>query len=217
MNQSVYLFVILFIVSCSSESDSIQEETKDGKGQQAIETSPEYRDANTGPKNYDYSEFKDFYKDFFISLIDDSEERFNNFISPSYGLYVIDSKGAVPVITLVSEISSFIKSDNRSIFSIDKQTIGYEMLEDELPKIDCDAPHYYYDKTGCYTQSTNRLIDSEIWKHANLDGTAQGKVVSLAETISKTVLNTANYTYYFSYVDGSWRLTFLDVRKPCEA
>ena len=217
MNKAVYLFIVFLIVSCSLESDSTQEESNDLKGQQAIETSPEYLDAGTGPRNYEYSEFKDFYRDFFISLMDDSEDRFNNFISPRYGLYIIDSKGAMPVITLISEISSFIRSDNRSIFSIDKQTIGYEMLEDELPKIDCDASHYYYDKTGCYTQSTNRLIDSEIWKHANLDEATQEKIVSLAETISKTVVNTANYVYYFSYVDGSWRLTFLDIRKPCEA
>lgn len=215
MNKAVYLFIVFLIVSCSP--DSTQEEAKDVKGQQAIETSPEYRDAGNGPKNYEYSEFKDFYRDFFIALMDDSEGRFNNFISPSYGLYIIDSKGAMPVITHVSEISSFTRSDKRSIFSIDKQTIGYEMLEDELPKIDCDASHYYYDKTGCYTQSTNRFIDSGIWKHASLDEATQEKIVSLAETISKTVVNTANYTYYFSYVDGSWRLTFLDIRKPCEA
>lgn len=215
MNKAVYLFIVFLIVSCSPDSN--KEDAKDVNGQQAIETSPEYQDAGNGSKNYDYSEFKDFYRDFFISLMDDGEERFNNFISPSYGLYIIDSKGAMPVITYVSEISSFTRSDKRSIFSIDKQTIGYEMLEDELPKIDCDASHYYYDKTGCYTQSTNRFIDSEIWKHANLDEATQEKIVSLAETISKTVVNTANYTYYFSYVDGTWRLTFLDIRKPCEA
>lgn len=212
MNKAVYLFIVFLIVSCNP--DSTQE---DAKGQQAIETSPEDQDEGSGPNNYEYSEFKDFYRDFFIALMDDSERRFNNFISPSYGMYIIDSKGAMPVITHVSEISSFSRNDKRSIFSIDKQTIGYEMLEDELPKIDCDASHYYYDKTGCYTQSTNRFIDSGIWKHAGLDEATQEKIVSLAETISKTVVNTANYTYYFSYVDGSWRLTFLDIRKPCEA
>ena len=179
--------------------------------------SPEMDYQIYGAKDYEYDEFKDFYRDFFISLMDVNELRFNTFISRKHGVYIIDAKGAMPTMVNITDISTFQRVDGRSIFSIDKSKLGFEMLEENLPEVDCDAPDYFYDKTGCFTASINRLIESKIWKYASLDQITQEKVGALAETVSRTVINTANYVYFFSYIDGNWRLTFLDVRKPCEA
>lgn len=180
------------------------------------EMSPDQAPVISSSSNYEYSDFKDFYRNFFISLMEDNEVRFNTFINSERGVYIIDSKGAMPVFTNVRDISSYKRQDGRYIFSVDKSTLGFEMLEEELPMVDCDADGFY-DKTGCFTESTNKLMETMLWQHAQLGKTEKNEVVSLAETVSKTVVNTANYVYYFSFIDGNWYLTFLDIRKPCEA
>ena len=180
------------------------------------EISPDEVIVSSGSSHYEYTDFKDFYRNFFISLMEDDEMRFNTFINSKRGLYIIDSKGALPVLTNIKDISSYKRPDGRSIFSVNKSTLGFEMLKEDLPKIDCDAPKFY-SKTGCFTANTNTLMETMVWQYTNLDENTKEDIISLAETVSVTVVNTANYIYYFSFIDGNWYLTFLDIRTPCEA
>ena len=218
MKQVYFLFIICFL-SCQTSSDS-ENKGEAGQGMKTdivSEISPDHDEKGSGRQHYPYDAFKDFYRDLFISMMDAKESEFNTFLHPKQGLYVIDSKGALPSIMNVSDISTYQRmADNKSIFSVDEETLGYEMLEEELPRVNCDTVGFY-SKRGSYTSNTNEIIDSEIWKHANLSKEDQERFATYAETISKTCVNTGNYTYYFSFIDGNWYLTVIDLRRPCEA
>jgi hypothetical protein len=217
--KQVYFFLMIALIACqpSSDTESAQATEPEAGTEVVSETSPEQDEKGSGRQNYAHDDFKDFYRDLFISMMDNKESDFNTFLNPKQGLYIIDSKGALPAITNVSDISTYQRMvDNKSIFSVDEATLGYEMLEEGLPKVDCDSEGFYT-KRGSYTANTNDIIKSEIWKITNLSKEDQEQFATYAETISKTCVNTGNYTYYFSFIDGSWFLTVIDLRKPCEA
>ena len=89
--------------------------------------------------------------------------------------------------------------------------------EEELPKINCDSKTFWT-KDGCFSQQTNTFKDEKIWTYCGLSKEDEAKVEETAKTISYTVINTAmNARYYFSQIDGKWYLTFVDLRRPCEA
>ncbi|MFH1319871.1 MAG: hypothetical protein ABII90_04355 [Bacteroidota bacterium] len=166
----------------------------------------------------DPQRFADVYDDFFKSIIDSNAENFNKYISPEYGLYIIESAGAMPQMVNVKDISTFRGlNDKRSFFGFNKTDFDCELKEEELPVVDCDSPDGFYTKSGCYTQAVNTFAGEKIWMYCNLQAQQEETVAIVAVTITQTVINTYNYKYYFSLLDGEWYITFIDLRTPCSA
>lgn len=162
-------------------------------------------------------DFKETYKDFFYSIIDGRAETFNKYIHPDLGLYIIDSKGALPMVVNVKDISKFVRSDSKSFFEFDRAKVGYELIEEELPKVNCDQGPDFYSKQGAFTQAVNTLSKDAPWQNTDLSSEEKQRLASAAETVMITVINTSNYRYYFSKMGDKWYVTFIDVRRPCNA
>jgi DNA-directed RNA polymerase subunit E'/Rpb7 len=216
----IALFVFLgFVWACTPGSEKKEpaagnktQETSSPKHQEAKELSPDEEEL---PFLYfGEDEFKDFYTAFFVAFSQKDYDALNSVIHPKYGLNIIETRGAMPQIVNVKDISEYKLPTGQSIFEIDMRSIGFEMLEDELPVVKCDEPNYF-DKLGAFTSDENLLEHQRLIEH--IAPKNKEELLEIQRTIRKTVYNTANYVYYFSFIDGRWYLTFLDVRRPCEA
>ena len=203
MKKVVYLFsIIVLLSSCGNQNQS---------SENATSNSTNGADSNT------VKDFKDVYSEFFSSILDDNSTIFNSFIHPQHGLYIVESSGAMLKFEKVTDISTFRSSmEKKSIFDINKTKIGLQMIEEELPTAHCDSAGFYT-KRGCYTEEVNTFKDEKIWTATNLSQEEKDQISKLAQTIVKTVINTANYRYYFSKIEDKWYITFIDMRKPCTA
>lgn len=162
-------------------------------------------------------DFRDVYTDFFTAVKDKNEKRFNDYIHPQIGLFIIQQDGAMPSLSHVMDISKFKRSfDNKYFFAFNTDFIGLEILEQELPKINCEA-YDGYDKQGCFAQQVNILASTKFWEFTDAAPEIKLKCENAANTIKWSVINTANYGYYFSQIDGKWYITFIDMRIPCSA
>ncbi len=163
-----------------------------------------------------YVDFNEAYSTFFWALVDKDEKNVNSFIHPEMGMYIIESNGALPSFSLVKDIATYKKiSDGKSFFSIDMEKVGTEPLLESLPEVTCDDN--VYNKQGCFTQKINKLKDAGIWDLSDIKAEDKNTMELLSETIQYTVVNTANYTFYFSQINGFWYVTFIDIRIPCVA
>lgn len=162
-------------------------------------------------------DFREVYTDFFTAVKDINESRFNNYIHPEMGLFIIEQNGAMPSLTYVTDISKFKRGyDNKYFFDFNLDVIGVELIEQELPKMNCEEFNGY-DKQGCFTQQVNKLAATKFWEFTDVSPELKSKCESAVNTIKWTVINTANYGYYFSQIDGKWYITFIDMRQPCSA
>lgn len=209
MRSIKYFFFALLItvVGCGTK-----ENKSEGKQDSSVTTAPV---SDTAIVSMD--DFKETYKEFFYSIIDGKPEKFNEFIHPDLGLFIIDSKGALPAVSNVKDISKYVRADNKSFFEFDRSKVGYELIEEELPKVDCDNSPDFYTKQGAFTQAVNPLLNNKPWQESKLEKEELEKVNAAAETVMITVINTSNYRYYFSKMAGKWYVTFIDLRKPCNA
>jgi len=154
--------------------------------------------------------FDSLYANFAKAWNNETIEQFNGFIHSEKGFYIIESNGALP---------SIKKSDSieRSFFKRNRWDHSFAVVRETLPEVDCDAIHGFYNKVGCFVENTNPFIKSEIWKYAGLDSIQENILVTFAETISVTVVNTSGFVAYFSLIHGKYHLTILDIRVPCSA
>jgi len=143
----------------------------------------------------------------FVSILKGiSIANINQYIHPSTdGLWLIQSSGAMPNMTNTTQVDKN--------FPVDFTNCKAE----ELPKVNCDSKSLWT-KDGCFVQETNMFKEEKIWTYCGLSKEDEAKVAELAQTISWTVINTGFHArYYFSLIEGKWYLTFVDLRKPCEA
>jgi hypothetical protein len=192
------VFLLIGLYSCSEpvKTESIQKSDSLAVRKRTF--------AEEIPPPSEVKQFKWFYSAFvkLVELHDDT--LLNKVINPEFGLNIIESNGALPKLTNVKYFSKF-KTIRKKHF--------YEFNTDVLI---CD-PKDLYTKTGCFTREINTLKDSKIWEFCSLPQAQADLVARSAQTITRTVLLTDNYTYYFSLINGSWWLTFIDMRRPCEA
>jgi hypothetical protein len=134
-----------------------------------------------------------------------SENGTSSEYSGAKGLWLISSQGAMPHIENVSQVDKN--------FPVDFSAVKNE----ELPKVNCDSKSFWT-KEGTFAMEINSFKDEKIWTYCGLTKEDEAKIAELAQTISWTVINTSlNARYYFSLINGKWYLTFVDLRKPCEA
>jgi hypothetical protein len=208
-----YISAIFLLVSLYSCSEPVKTESDHKIDTLAVR---KRTFAEEIPPPSDLKQFKWFYSAFvkLVALHDDT--LLNKVINPEFGINIIESNGALPKITNVKDFSKFRTIRRKPFYEFNTDVLICDPKEEELPKVNCDAKDLYT-KTGCFTREINTLKDSKIWEFCSLPKAQADLVASSAQTITRTVLLTDNYTYYFSLINGSWWLTFIDMRRPCEA
>ncbi|MEW6469570.1 MAG: hypothetical protein AB1458_11630 [Bacteroidota bacterium] len=142
------------------------------------------------------------------------EKKVDSFISPQYGLLIIESEGAMPYFHIQSGSDASFRNCFEKVCGI--TAYDGELKKERLPVIDCDKENFY-SKTGSFVQDTNKLASSEIWKYGNLSPEDQKFAEKAIMSVGKTVIVTSGHTYYFSFYRDQWYLTIIDARRPCNA
>ncbi|MDQ3193064.1 MAG: hypothetical protein M3Q58_15880 [Bacteroidota bacterium] len=163
-------------------------------------------------------DFNFIYEDFFKAVIKGDHQKFNKYIHPEYGLYIIESPGALPSVVNIKDIASFTPHYNsKSFFAFDRSNIATDVNHEPLPVIDCDNFPDFWTKKGVFVQETNTLIKGDFWKFLDISEKEKEAVKNLVQTIDVTVVNTNNYSWHFSMINLKWYITFIDMRVPCSA
>lgn len=203
------LFIFAFASSCVEENKnaeteaSVDEETKASVNKESEEDSS--------------SSFKEVYKNLQKALEKEDALLLNGMVHPEYGTFVIEAGGAVPYFVLARDFGGYRSfATGESFFDIAPDSLPL-YKEEKLPKVDCDNPPEFYSKSGVYMNTENKLLPTEIWKHAGLQEKMMNKAEEMVNTITLTVENTSGFTYYFSEIKGDWYLMFIDMRSPCQA
>ncbi len=210
MKRIIY-FLGITLIACSSattESANVEQVFEENIGESILTI------ANS--ENVVDNDFDSFYQNFSKTIVAKKTTDFNNFIHQDYGVYFIEAPGAMPMFTKFYSIEKF-KDVNNNKFFFDLPFLGIDKMpiNDTLPKIICGGE--VYDKYGCFAQQTNPLNESQIWNYTDLNDKQKQEIEVIAKTITYTVVNTANYTFYFSLIGNSWYVTFIDIRIPCSA
>jgi hypothetical protein len=163
-----------------------------------------------------YGRFLIYYNQLVSSIGNNDARTFNNFIHPDFGLCIIEQNGAMPQMKNGKDISRFRTIDGKNFFEMEKSKLRCELMEEELPVVDCDKPALW-SKAGCFTQEVNTFKDDKIWEYCGLQQKEQDVAAKSAATITRTVINTNGLRFYFSEIEGKWYLTFIDLRIPCSA
>lgn len=211
MKQIVFLLLIFFI-ACSSPHETAPPAARDTAAvlpDGAVVQGDTLDDTGFG-------RFTIYYNQLITSIENNEAIAFNRFIHPDLGLCIIEQDGAMPQMRNGKDISRFRTNAGKTIFELDKAALRCELKEEELPKVDCDKPGLW-SKAGCYTEAVNHFKDEKIWEHCNLQPKEEEMAARSAATITRTVINTKGYRFYFSEIGGKWFLTFLDLRIPCSA
>ena len=202
-------FLISF-VACSEASqndNNIQEQQ-----QETIDTSI----ANVTKEQVDTTSFLQFYQQLVAAIETKNAAAFNQLFYKDYGLYIIESSGAMSQVSKVYTIEQYKTTGTaQGFFDLQFDSLRLMPAEEQLPKVVCEKNNY--DKQGCFQENINPLKDSEIWNYASLNEKEVQAIQFRSETIKITVVNTYNYTFYFSQINGSWQLSFIDLRIPCTA
>jgi hypothetical protein len=205
------LLPVLFFASCSGSKPKIEKETSSDTLSLRKHTMAEEL-----PPPSDIRQFKWFYSGFIKLVSLHADTLLNKLINPDFGLFVIESNGALPHVTFVKDFSVFKTLQKKAFYDFNSQVLVCDPKEEDLPKVDCNAKDLY-SKTGCFTKETNPLKNSKLWEYCSMSKSQADLMARSVQTITRTVLITDNYTYYFSLIKGGWWLSFIDMRRPCEA
>ncbi len=206
-------FLILF-VTCSetTQSDNNTQE----QHQEIVVNTIDTLITDAAKKQSGTTRFLQFYQQLVTAIETKNAAAFNQLFYKDYGLYIIENSGAMPEVSKIYEIENYKSSTTKQgFFSLLFDSLSLMPVEEKLPKIVCEKNSY--DKQGCFQENINPLNDSEIWNYANLNEKEVQAIQFISETIKITVVNTHNYTFYFSQINGSWQLSFIDLRIPCTA
>ena len=211
-------FFLLLIIGCSPEVPQSESVIVDIVEKDSLEVKSKDAELIAQPQRVSGGEDTSFlasYNELVIAVGTHNDSLFNHYINKTHGLYVVESRGALPSMFKIMDIKGIkISFKNKTI----NELLYHEMeapIFEELPKVICDTT--IYDKQGCFASEENPLQKSRPWNYASLNEKEIQAIEFLAETVSMTVVNTSNFTFYFSKIEGNWYLTFSDLRTPCQA
>lgn len=168
------------------------------------------------PPSSDITQFEWIYSSF-VAAATTTPAAFDVFINKETGLWIIHSNGAVPEMTNVTSIANFKMNSGYNLVPMDHDKMICTPKEDPLPTIECDSKNYW-SKSGCFTSQNNTFKTERIWDYAGLPDADSKKVEELAGKITRVVINTElSMRMYFTDVNGTWYLTFLNIMEPCSA
>ena len=211
---SLTITAVLSLVACNANQETsllVDEVAPVEENQSQIDSVPADIEEDERP-------FELYYHQLIMSLASHDPSSFNGLIHPDKGCYLIESPGAIPMITLITNIEQVKQyGTDRSVLNLTDKFISFALQHERLPTIDCDSPEGFYSKEGTFSADTNAFAGDQIWKYLGLEDSVQASIAELAGTIDKTIINTAGFKAYFSKIDGVWYLTFFDIRVPCTA
>lgn len=161
------------------------------------------------------SAFLAFYQSFVKAIESKKTSNVNAFIDETFGIYFIESNGAMPNFKRVNDVAKFKSIRDEQFFSLNFNELKQPLVFDDLPKIICDATPY--DKQGCFAQKINPFANDEFWYYTDLNEKEKQAISVFAEKIDFTVVNTTLGKFYFTKNGDSWKIGFVDLRIPCEA
>lgn len=161
------------------------------------------------------ADFLAFYQSFVSAVESKNAENVNVFIDEVFGVYFIESNGAMPNFKRVNDVAKFKSIRGEQFFSLNFNQLNQQPVFEELPKIICDATPY--DKQGCFAQKINPFANDEFWYYTDLNEKEKQAISVFAEKIDFTVVNTVVGKFYFTKNGDSWKIGFIDLRIPCEA
>jgi hypothetical protein len=161
------------------------------------------------------TEFLAFYQSFVSAVESKNAANVNAFIDDVFGVYFIESNGAMPNFKRVNDVAKFKSVRDELFFSLNFKDLNQTPVFEELPKIICDATPY--DKQGCYAQKINPFANDEFWYYTDLNEKEKQAISVFAEKIDFTVVNTSTGKFYFTKNGEAWKIGFIDLRVPCEA
>ncbi|KAB2859521.1 MAG: hypothetical protein F9K09_01865 [Flavobacteriales bacterium] len=161
------------------------------------------------------ADFLAFYQSFVSAVESKNAENVNVFIDEVFGVYFIESNGAMPNFKRVNDVAKFKSIRDEQFFSLNFNQLNQQPVFEELPKIICDATPY--DKQGCFAQKINPFANDEFWYYTDLNEKEKQAISVFAEKIDFTVVNTSVGKFYFTKTNNTWKIGFIDLRVPCEA
>lgn len=161
------------------------------------------------------ADFLAFYQSFVSAVESKNAENVNVFIDEVFGVYFIESNGAMPNFKRVNDVAKFKSIRDEQFFSLNFNQLKQQPVFEELPKIICDATPY--DKQGCFAQKINPFANDEFWYYTDLNEKEKQAISVFAEKIDFTVVNTSVGKFYFTKTNNTWKIGFIDLRVPCEA
>jgi len=207
--------IIVFKLIACSETRQSDNNTQDPQ-QDTVVSAADTLITDVAKKQADTNTFLQFYQQLVAAIETKNAAAFNQLFYKDYGLYIIESSGAIPEVSKVYNIENYTSSATKQgFFELTFDSLSLMPIKEKLPKIVCESNSY--NKQGCFQENINPLEDSEIWHYANLNEKEVQAIQFISKTIKITVVNTYNYTFYFSQINGSWQLSFIDLRIPCTA
>ncbi|MFH0866513.1 MAG: hypothetical protein V1904_09965 [Bacteroidota bacterium] len=159
------------------------------------------------------------YKEFTEAVKHESFPELKNVLDPAVGIFIIESPGALPVVYNLPDVEAFVSQNGKTLFDFFNDKISREPVSSDMPVVDCVFSNGTpYNKTGCFMKSISSS-DNELNFISSAGGNADDKqkAEDARKKLSMKVINTYNHVYYFTKSGDKWYLTFIDLRKPCEA
>lgn len=202
------LVLLSFTCNTTDENQPTEE-------QLATETTEQVGIEETKKLSSEDAEFLAFYQSFATAIESKNAANVNAFIDDVFGVYFIESNGAMPNFKRVNDVAKFKSVRDELFFSLNFKDLNQTPVFEELPKIICDATPY--DKQGCFAQKINPFANDEFWYYTDLNEKEKQAISVFAEKIDFTVVNTSTGKFYFTKNGDSWKIGFIDLRVPCEA
>ncbi|GAB2545549.1 hypothetical protein [Rufibacter soli] len=166
-------------------------------------------------------DFEKFFKRFEKIIKEQDRVAFNQLIDPELGLYLIDTPGAMPQFTRVTDIATFKRADQqqRPFFTISETFKDCRLKEVKtLPKVTCEGDAEPYSDHGCFVADATAFRKNEAYKYASLSPEEEKTVGQTQLLVQKTVLHTASgFKFHFGQIKGQWKVLFIDLMRPCSA
>lgn len=186
--KKLFFWGICMIFACKAKQDEFNNKN------QHFDSIPKISETN-----------KEYTSDNFKFIFEITKTNINTHIHPQKGLWLIQSFGAMPEMTNITQVDKNFPID----FSDCKAEI--------LPKVNCESKSFWT-KEGCFIQEINSFKDEKIWEFTSLDKNSKEIINQSSKLISFTAINTSlNARYYFAIINGKWYLLFADLRAPCSA
>jgi hypothetical protein len=210
MIKTLSIAAVLLAFTCNTT-----DENQPTDEQLAEETTTQVVVEETKKLSSEDAEFLAFYQSFVAAVESKNAANVNAFVDDVFGVYFIESNGAMPNFKRVNDVAKFKSVRDELFFSLNFKDLNQTPVFEELPKIICDATPY--NKQGCFAQKTNPFANDEFWFVTDLNEKEKQAISVFAEKIDFTVANTSTGKFYFTKNGNAWKIGFVDLRIPCEA
>jgi hypothetical protein len=161
-------------------------------------------------------DFNGAYKQFITAVYRADTAAFNRYIHPEKGLYIIEHTPIGPSATGIFDIGEFFRrSDSKPFFEFNREELSLEIKNEPLPVPDCPNYPRHWLREGTFVAEKNLLKEQSLTENLIATEPEKKRIEALLQTIDVTVLNTHNYTWYFSMIGMEWFVTFIDIREVC--